>query len=304
MFSININSTIGVSTEHEKYAISKIGYLSEVWNRTPVYLVNKKLMDFIFPPEKLKFIDEKCVQRLLKNRSEDLEDYNGLKRFNIKEKQHIRFLKECERHIELEKEIVAVGVFKPNISNIEIMEVEQISGFKIQNRPSIFICPERVENWAKRVYSKVPYKTKIHFLFKLIYTKVLIHELAHAYMHNENYSDKYNSKPFGKIIEESLANAIAVNRLKRYEERSILNTIISSQPLEYRGYVFWIEFEGYQIKEFARAWKEYKPRFNPLMFHRRVKDIYFSELFDMIYFKNDANLFWSKVADLILRDLI
>ena len=59
----NLNSNAFVPVSVDKI-ISRLSYLVYV-SKIPVYLVNKELMDYLYPPEKRRFLNKECVQRLL-----------------------------------------------------------------------------------------------------------------------------------------------------------------------------------------------------------------------------------------------
>ncbi|GIX40524.1 MAG: hypothetical protein KatS3mg129_0257 [Leptospiraceae bacterium] len=169
----------------------------------PIYLVNEETMDKIYPPQKLKSIDQECVIYKL----EKISLPSSFKEIE-------KILEECERLIPHTKYVIAVGVYIRNIPYF----------IKInRNDPVIFICPERCENWAKRL--------NIDPL--VIFQKVIYHEYGHAYMDVDTTYNYYDTR-FGKLIEESLANLIALLHYKRNEVLEIIK-IIYNQPMEYKS---------------------------------------------------------------------
>ena len=87
----------------------------------------------------------------------------------------------------------------------------------------IFICPERIYRHEKP---------------ELLFQKVVIHELAHAFVGGERYEDY--ERGYGRVIEESLANAVALSHFRR-KETPALKAFIATQPPEYRGCYFWMD---------------------------------------------------------------
>jgi hypothetical protein len=75
---------------------------------------------------------------------------------------------------------------------------------------SIYICPERIKS-------------------DKLFPFVLIHELVHAYLDSKN-------KVHGEVIEESIANAVALLHYRNSEVFELIN----GQTAEYKGCYFWL----------------------------------------------------------------
>jgi hypothetical protein len=75
---------------------------------------------------------------------------------------------------------------------------------------SIYICPERIKS-------------------DKLFPFVLIHELVHAYLDSKN-------KVYGEVIEESIANAVALLHYRNSEVFELIN----GQSAEYKGCYFWL----------------------------------------------------------------
>jgi hypothetical protein len=82
---------------------------------------------------------------------------------------------------------------------------------------SIYICPERIKS-------------------DKLFPFVLIHELVHAYLDSKN-------KVHGEVIEESIANAVALLHYRNSEVFEFIN----GQSAEYKGCYFWLESFNYLI---------------------------------------------------------
>jgi hypothetical protein len=82
---------------------------------------------------------------------------------------------------------------------------------------SIYICPERIKS-------------------DKLFPFVLIHELVHAYLDSKN-------KVHGEVIEESIANAVALLHYRNSEVFELIN----GQTAEYKGCYFWLESFNYLI---------------------------------------------------------
>jgi len=75
---------------------------------------------------------------------------------------------------------------------------------------SIYICPERIKS-------------------DKLFPFVLIHELVHAYLDSKN-------SVHGEVIEESIANAVALLHYRNSEVFELIN----GQSAEYKGCYFWL----------------------------------------------------------------
>ena len=89
--------------------------------------------------------------------------------------------------------------------------------------------------------------------FKWLFTKILIHELAHAVLDNYNSEIDYRHvdkisyyTPFGKWREESMVNAIALKVIKEFRDKDFYNYakfFMMTQPAEYSLGVLMEEFD-------------------------------------------------------------
>lgn len=216
----NLNSNAFVPVSVDKI-ISRLSYLVYV-SKIPVYLVNKELMDYLYPPEKRRFLNKECVQSLLNDEDQhpfppyfdDLQDF--FETFQRK-------LSDCKRE-EISSFTVAVGLYKSSLSDDEIKHIKNTTGFELKKGKTIFICPERVVGWADR--SKIDATN--------LFNGVLFHEMAHAYL--DNGTNKYNL-PGGRTFEESLCNAISLSLVPDTEDKKaqLINSFME-QPIEYKGF--------------------------------------------------------------------
>ena len=67
----NINSGEEFSSETEKYALSKMGYLYEQFYATPIFLVNDKLMDKLYPPRKQRGLNREKTSEIIRTYQKD-----------------------------------------------------------------------------------------------------------------------------------------------------------------------------------------------------------------------------------------
>ncbi|GIV05056.1 MAG: hypothetical protein KatS3mg016_0631 [Fimbriimonadales bacterium] len=119
---------------------------------------------------------------------------------------------------------------KPQLAKLSPQGTPQpdaVDAYQSADTPLIFICPERVINWASRVGLDP----------NLVFDKVLYHELGHAYMDTEDApSESVYDTAWGRVIEESLANFIAFSQFSDIEARYV-QRLITTQPAEYQGYL-------------------------------------------------------------------
>lgn len=231
----NLNSRILYHVKLEEQLIKRLDFLLDKFWHIPIYLVDEPLMDFLYPPQKRKVLNDDCVKEILNVRTE---------RANIEE--IFERLNECRY-----KTIVAVGLYKPSLSPGEIREIENRTGHQISDRESIFISPERIDNWVHKYEESIG--KPVQGAYDIIFQMILIHELAHAYM-NDDIKSQYANELWYSIIEESMANAVAFKHFSA-KEKKIVSWAMSTQPLEYRGYVYWIPEEKKYIAPLAHLWK-------------------------------------------------
>lgn len=192
---------------------SKLGFLIHKAMKIPLYLVNKKTMDTIYPPEKRMHIDEEMARDFLKEFRYDFERQTDENVFRKLFRENLN-----------SSYFIAVGVYCHSYSNL-------VSANKKITYPCIFICPERVIEIADEVKARA----------KTIFEKVFFHELAHSYIHIDFRKYGLNAC---RIIEESYCNAVALSRFKNESEISDCVSVISHQPPEYRGYSFFNFFNN------------------------------------------------------------
>ena len=116
------------------------------------------------------------------------------------------------------------GVLRQGDSNAQTAEAE--NAFLNHQAPAIFLCCERIIGWASRVGVS----------HHLVMDKVYYHELGHGVMDTlpDGAPNPY-FETWGRIVEESLANAIAYRCFSGTEARWV-QRLIQDQPAEYRGY--------------------------------------------------------------------
>ncbi len=136
-----------------------------------------------------------------------------------------------------------------------------------------------IEIYSNRIKNSLHIKTYASTLFKIIMTKVIIHELSHAYMFPFERDAKYNTihkkdredydcylkllncfyqdnEPF-KTIEESLANYITYNQNWEYYDREIVRDFIFRQPNDYKNALSFIHVKNSPY-ELSNQWRTVK----------------------------------------------
>lgn len=192
----------------------------------PVYLVNPRQMDLLYPPERLKFLDPEMVRNWVRWQVER-------RRETGEEEDPLKGLEEVDgERYEKYREVVAVGLYLKGPTSqwewqriLSLADPSRPPDGEAQHPPAgpaIFLCPERILNWASRA-GVDPH---------LVLDKVYYHELGHALMDT-------GPTPYGelwvRIVEESLANWVAYHRFRGLEARWV-QRLIAEQPAEYQGY--------------------------------------------------------------------
>jgi hypothetical protein len=187
----------------------------------PVYLVNPYQMDRLYPPERRRtFCDPERVREAL--RKED----RGLLW------EALRDGSDCD----LFRRTVAVGLYMGSLDGVSKGGVLRLGNpghqdpgappaFQADPGPAIFLCPERIVDWGTR--EGVP--------TALVQDKVYYHELAHALMDTADTAPDPYREPWGLVVEESLADWVAVSHFQGSEALAV-HRLIKGQPPEYLGY--------------------------------------------------------------------
>lgn len=205
----------------------------------PVYLVNPNQMDVLYPPERLRFLDPKAVHRWAQRMREQEGRGEG------EERPPLWGLEGLPS--EAYREVVAVGLYAPELYDDQrkarVLQLAQgeapgAGAFQREEGPAIFLCPERILAWAGRA-GMDPH---------LVQDKVYYHELSHALM--DTGPTPYGEL-WGRIVEESLANWVAVGRFRGLEARQVQRLILD-QPAEYQGYAALEDL----LPEPLLAWEE------------------------------------------------
>lgn len=260
----NLGSPIGTQLDFNR---------DELWTRMdttmgakavsiPVFLVNERQMDKLYPPQRRRVLDPKIVREKVKRRRLMRRE---------REEETSSLLKELEEYLrELEQYIITVtcGLYMSNPPRnakdiIDLGDkwscyIEAQDAFLNLEGPSIYLCPERIVSWAMRE----------DFPLEIVLDKVYYHELGHAIMDS---GDTPYDTLWGRIIEESSANWIAYNRFKGSEAR-LVQKLISTQPAEYQGYA-WLS-EVFSLP-FYLWWELLYPRehYEYYRFLRRLADL-------------------------------
>lgn len=199
----------------------------------PVYLVSEAQMDHLYPPERRRFFqEEKLRKRLQEVRAQEREREDG-EDDPFAPFQDLDYADpDTWGRVSV---VVAAGLYvrsldpgrKGGIAGLAAQDPEPgaVEAFKTEEGPAIFLCPERILAWAQDV--RVPED--------LALDKVYCHELGHAYMDTADlHPDPYES-PWGRVVEESLANLVAFQCFQGAEALWVAR-MIRKQPPEYRGY--------------------------------------------------------------------
>ncbi|MGV8125260.1 MAG: hypothetical protein AB2L14_36390 [Candidatus Xenobiia bacterium LiM19] len=273
MKSLNLNSKMGSGNEF--FAISHLDFLTTVWETTPIFLVDPSLMDFLYPPEKLNDYDYDMLKKSLfphkeednPENSDDIVRERPIERPAERPSENREPVDEKEIDREMDRidgilnearnkrvspstSIIGLGVYKRNVSVQTQNHILSTTGKTVDDRPSIFICPDRIDECVRRLeMMKQKQSRKGESGFDILFASVYLHELCHRYT---DISNRRYSTWWGRIIEESFANAVAFSLIpddKSSWRRALLKEAISNQPLPYRGYCYWLyQYSGLFLK--------------------------------------------------------
>jgi hypothetical protein len=266
----NLGSPAGAQMDFER---------DELWSRMdaemgkkavslPVFLVNPNQMDMLYPREYRRALDPEQIRKLLQEealreaqkrereqetgewRERREEEPDFFDRLQRSEEDQIGWSKYSEvilvglyLHLERCDQNFRSGVLRQGDSNAQTAEAE--NAFLNHQAPAIFLCCERIVDWASRLGIS-PH---------LVMDKVYYHELGHAIMDTlpDGAPNPY-LESWGRIVEESLANAVAF-RCFRGREALWVQRLIQDQPAEYRGYAAAGQlFVSLLNVEFLRDW--------------------------------------------------
>jgi hypothetical protein len=267
----NLGSPAGAQMDFER---------DELWSRMdaemgkkavslPVFLVNPNQMDMLYPREYRRALDPERIRPLLQEevereaRERDREGELETRREPQEGEQDLfDRLKRYEEEGWLKySRVVAVGLYLRmgqhnqqfqdqvlQLGDPNVRTAEAENAFLNHQLPTIFLCCERIVDWANDL--GVPHH--------LVMDKVYYHELGHAIMDTlpDGAPNPY-LEPWGRTVEESLANAIAYRCFKGKEARWV-QRLIQDQPAEYRGYAaanqILVSLLSVEFLKFVRDW--------------------------------------------------
>jgi hypothetical protein len=272
----NLGSPAGAQMDFER---------DELWSRMdaemgkkavslPVFLVNPNQMDMLYPREYRRALDPEQIRKLLQEearreaqkrereqetgewRERREEEPDFFDRLQRSEEDHIGWSKYSEvilvglyLHLERCDQNFRSGVLRQGDSNAQTAEAE--NAFLNHQAPAIFLCCERIVDWASR----------LGISHHLVMDKVYYHELGHAIMDTlpDGAPNPY-LESWGRTVEESLANAIAYRCFKG-KEALWVQRLIQDQPAEYLGYasachfaVIWLNLESLRYWSYRLGW--------------------------------------------------
>lgn len=250
----NIDSQVHVPDHVWDRAARRLTYLQGPLHQVPIYLVSPETIDRFSDIIQAKGTDRECYARTRKILQERLKDFDPRTTSiaNLTEALY----QDCRRKIDL------LALYLPEIAAFLFRFPSPPS---IARGPAILICPEKI-------------LTKNHG--ELLFQKVLIHELVHAYRGVEGW--KPWEKEWRCVIEESLANAIAYIHFTP-RERPILAAFMARQPAEYAAYTFWMRWKSREeFHAILKKWREGPdgwPESSLLFYFLRTRSIDINELY-------------------------
>jgi hypothetical protein len=272
----NLGSPAGAQMDFER---------DELWSRMdaemgkkavslPVFLVNPNQMDMLYPREYRRALDPEQIRKLLQEealreaqkrereqetgewrerREEEPDFFDRLQRSEADARGWTKYSKVVTvglyLHLERCDQNFRSGVLRQGDSNAQTAEAE--NAFLNHQAPAIFLCCERIVDWASR----------LGISHHLVMDKVYYHELGHAIMDTlpDGAPNPY-LESWGHTVEESLANAIAYRCFKG-KEALWVQRLIQDQPAEYLGYasachfaVIWLNLESLRYWDYRGGW--------------------------------------------------
>lgn len=178
------------------------------------------------------------------------------------------------------------NVFNPDLLGVCISKSPEVNGQTL-----IKVSPEKILKCAYEFKKKEKLKESHFEIYTILLIKVVLHELGHYFLSEDNYQDfpsvkwicdgldkaeddKYylntisnsnNNYPikswlryfsWHKIIEESLANRYVFEHNWLKNEKEIIWKFIANQPLEYRAAISWKYTND--IQRVFESWKDIK----------------------------------------------
>lgn len=241
----------------------------------PIFLVSPEQMDLLLPPEVWKCLDPARVREHFfpeRRRDEEpipIEEMERLFREGrwLEEEQEEGSISPIEELESLAGECpspfaVGAGLYlgtPPEGSTLravarEAGDPQGAAALQGLDGPSIYLCCARIGEWADR--AGVPYR--------LALAKVLYHELGHALMDT-------GTRPPGmamKVVEESLANWVAVNRFRGREQVQV-QRLIRHQPAEHQAYAAVEEVVPQPMQWPIRDWALWKETWDEFFLNLR-----------------------------------
>jgi hypothetical protein len=308
----NTLNNIQVTNLEKELEILNSGFWQSKDHHSPIFLVDKMVMDIIYPPKKKSGILD-SLDFLLSDEIAD-KPYNENELYTI---------------------LLGVHILNFNISNYNLpAKISDELAFLLNKGKNpitevIFVCPERILNASQKTSQKPQ-------AFEIIFKVVCLHEIAHGYMAQVYHSDKiknnWYSKWWGKLIEESFANLISWHLLRvlNNNNKKIAEDFMNSQPVEYRSYNFWRDsIKMYPevsmiisswlngIRPFESNWfYEFEPVFKntnlKLVDYNNLKSEAFTLNFEnnrkssdlLSLFENKNEKVWESIALAIIRKMI
>ena len=255
----NINSSLEVSEKDKLFAIKRAEELiylplpaRRLFPDAPsIYFVDPALMDRLYPPERRRFLRPECVEEMIGSfRREFAAKKLPGEAFGDFLLGFMRKLERCVGEAS-SGAFEATGIYFSRLDQERWKILSEATGRVSFPGEVIFICPERVVKSAARLAKEVPDFGEKAFRFTL--AKVLAHEMGHASLNGGKNLGFF----WERIIEESLANAIAYQAVAEDDEsREAFEVLVNGQPLEYRGWYFFRDARS-SWDRFLWEWSRY-----------------------------------------------
>lgn len=257
----NLNSQQTVSAAEEKRLQQRIDFLLDCFWRTPFYLVDPVTIDLLYPPEKRHILNEECVREVLESQRGEAEEEHRGDPLEAAERL-LGQVAECRRERGAGEVMIAVGVYLPELLPAQAERIRETTGRELPSLPSIFVCPERVDEWVDKAAGRSLPPRRRGEARRLLFEAIALHELTHAFAGPGRSRRQSEAQ---RIIEESLANAVAFSHFEP-DERPWVSRCFARQPMEYRGYPFWTLQGEREVRRIVANWRLKRSVFWPFAF--------------------------------------
>ncbi len=222
----NLNDLTPIPSGTSELFFAYIGFLANTWKRVPCYLVDSDLMTEIYGFRRIPTWNEECAKKVAEHIPDDLRNiddfWSQLDKCEDEDPVRMRF------H-------VALGIYVQQLDDIPRNHIRDLAHQGVPFKPLIFLCPERIAFVSVKLQEYFPNLAREE-IFRIIFVNVYFHELTHAFIDRR----RGLSQLWERVIDESLATAVAHSLFPKQHEQAVLRLSASRLPVQYRGYDAWL----------------------------------------------------------------